>query len=202
MPCFLPDEQLKFGWNKFVNKMKKRKTFKWFVLLLFFLYPAQKTFPQKIEPQKKVASVIIMPFDYQLRYPFSTDELREALIIGFQRRGFKIILDETSWSKVFDFNYELTNLSNKMADSIAAATNADLIVFGKVNNSVKNRLPGLYTTQETPNPILFKVFDTNKKILVLFERLNFIERWGLFENNLSFYDLGFSIATKISNLGY
>lgn len=143
-----------------------------------------------------------MPFYNEEHYPYKTDDIREALMNGFYRRGFKVLADDSSWSKVFDFDYSFYNLSSDMADSIATYVGADLIVFGYVNTSVKYRPGGFYTDQFTPNPVLVKIYDPKKKTIVLFERTDLVERWGMFETDLELSDFGFKIATEISQLGY
>lgn len=183
------------------------KTHSVLFLLFLSLFSFELIFPTfaQEKSKRKKTSVIVMPFyiNYNINfYPFWTDQIREALIIGLYRRGFDVVEDDSSWSNVFKFDYQLANLSTEMADSISTSLGVDLIVFGWLSNSAKVRNGGFYSFLYSPNPILIKVFDSKKKSIILYERLDFVQRWGLFETNLSIYDFGFKIATKISDLGY
>lgn len=168
--------------------------------LQFSINAQPDSLKNKIE--KTPTSVIVMPFFSDERYPYSSDDVRQFLIWGFYQRHFNLIMDDSSWSKVMDLNYSLSNLSIDMADSVAIAANADLIVFGTVNLSAKYRPGGIYSEQYIPNPILVKVYDKKQKSIVLFERMDLVERWGLRINYLSLEDFGYKIATRLSDLGY
>ncbi len=182
-----------------------KRDFSILILLLFvslFCNSYAQTSSQEKRTEKKPTSVIVMPFFVNERYPYVSDEIRQYLMWGFFQRDFYVISDDSSWSKVLSFNYQLSNLSTEMADSISATVEADLIIYGTVNSTVKYRPGGIYTNPYVPNPILIKAYDRKKKSVVLFERMDFVERWGLFVNNISLLDFGFRIATKLSWLGY
>lgn len=175
-----------------------------FLLLIFFLFVGlyTQTASQQNKTEKKPTSVIVMPFFVEERYPYAIDEIQLYLMWGFFRRHFDVISDDSSWYKVLSFNYQLSNLSTDMADSVATIVKADLIIYGTVNSSTKYRPSGLYVNPYIPNPVLIKAYDRKKKSIVLFERMDFVERWGLYVNNISLLDFGFRIATRLSELGY
>ncbi|MEW5843206.1 MAG: hypothetical protein AB1775_08080 [Bacteroidota bacterium] len=176
------------------------------LILLFSIFLFDSSFAQissqEKSIEKKPTSVIVMPFFIDERYPYSSDEIRQYLMWGFYQRRFNVISDDSSWSKVLVFDYQLSNISSEMADSIANAVNADLIIYGTVNSAAKYRPGGIYTNPYVPNPILIKAYDKKKKSIVFFERMDFVEHWGLFTTNISLQDFGFRIATKLSELGY
>jgi hypothetical protein len=150
----------------------------------------------------KQINVVVMPYDRYERYPYRMDLIREFLQLGLQEKGFSIISDDSTWSTILEKDYPLYNLSQDQAESIIKDVNADLIVFGYVDNWNSTRMNGIYNDRQVSRPILVKVYDKNKKSLVMHERVDFYEYWGLNVKQLDLSAFGIQIAYKLKQIGY
>jgi hypothetical protein len=173
------------------------------IFLLINLLTSITILPQTESSKKIPTSIIVMPFEPEEHYPFNIDEIRFSLTNGFIRRGFIVINDEMSWSKILDYNERLYNINDETADSVSSLVGADLIVYGNINfRSAKSRSIGLYSSYYSPTPILIKIYDRKKKSLVLYERMEFLQREGVSTTNLTINDIADKIAIMITQLGY
>lgn len=172
-----------------------------FVLLLFtpILIISQSDNQQKII---RANSVLILPFIENEKYPYASDEVRFSLVTGFLQKGYNVIENDTIWNELINLDYNLWNISSEIADSISKYVNTDLIVYGKIDEVINTRETGLSRNRIVYKPILVKIYDTRKKSIIFFERINMIEYWGMFENVTSISDLGLKIATELRNRGY
>ncbi|NJD21214.1 MAG: hypothetical protein FIA82_00880 [Melioribacter sp.] len=171
------------------------------VFVLFCVSNFQITAQDNAKKPKQV-NVVVMPYDRYERYPFATDMIREFLQLGLKEKGFSVVSDDPTWLSILDKDYPLYNLSQEQAESIINDIDADLIVFGFSDNSISSRNYGLYNDRPMSKPILVKVYDKNKKSLVLYERVNFYEYWGLFVKQLDLNEFSVQIANKLKQIGY
>lgn len=169
-----------------------------------FLFIYAIVFYQENSSQKvlKANSVLIMPFIENEKYPYASDEIRYSLITGFLQKGYKVIEDDSVWAELINMDYNLSNISTEIADTISKYVNADLIIFGRINENVFTRETSLSHNRIVYKPVLIKVFDTRSKSLIFFERINLIEYWGMFENITEVHEIGLKIATTLRNRGY
>ncbi|KAF0151335.1 MAG: hypothetical protein FD143_2003 [Ignavibacteria bacterium] len=173
-----------------------------FLLLALLVISAASLLAQTNKEEKKNVRVVVMPYDRFERFPYRFDLIRESLQLGLMEKGFTVVNDDTTWSIILEKDYALYNLSQLQADTIINIVNADLIVFGNADNFQNNRLTGLYSEKKISRPILVKVFDKRKHAIVLHERIDFIQHWGLNVKELSFRDFGIQTAYKLKQLGY
>ncbi len=173
------------------------------LLFLLLLISSSNYFSQtESSSDKKIYSVIVMPFVSMERYPYSTDLVREGLMLGFYQRGFYVVMNDSIWAHVLELDMPFYNINDAMADSISKTIGVDLVVFGNIKDGTTMREGGLYANRPVSRPILIKIFDAKKKKIILHERTDFIEYWGLFTKQNDIFDFGIKIATKLSSMGY
>lgn len=172
-----------------------------FIILLLILIPS-KNQSQNQSAQKPQFTVLVMPFERMINYPYKSDLIRESLITGFYQKGFIPIEDDSLWSLILDKDYEFTNLSQEQADSLAQITGVDLVAYGNLNDFSTVRLGTISTNTYKIRPAMFKIYDYKKKSVVLYERLELYSQWGLFTTKLSVFDIGEKIASMLKNRGY
>jgi hypothetical protein len=175
--------------------MKRLIFIPFFFLLFLTAVSSQENSLQK-------STVLVMPFDRYISYPFHNDLLRESLITGLLEKNFNPVLDHQSWEMVLERDYEFTNLSTNQADTIAIISGADLVMFGFLNDFSTTRSGTLSTTTKHTRPVLIKVYDRKKNALVLYERLTLEANWGLLNNRLTLNQIGTKIAQLLKNQGY
>lgn len=168
-----------------------------FFLLVIFI---NLNFSQEATTPK--STVLVMPFDQYINYPFYNDMLRESLITGLLEKNFNPVLDPESWEIVLEKDYEFTNLSTIQADTIALISGADLVIFGFNSDFSTTRSGTLSTTTKHTRPVLIKVYDRKKRSLVLYERITLEANWGLLNNKLTLNQIGTKIAQQLKNQGY
>ncbi len=177
-----------------------------FYKILFFLLLCINilVIPQTGEQQKIIRAnkVLILPFIENEKYPYASDEIRFSLITGFLQKGYNVIEDDTIWYELINADFNLWNISTEIADSIAKHVKTDLIVYGKIDEVINTRETGLSSKKLVYKPILIKIYDTRKKSIIFFERINLIEYWGMFENITEVHEIGLKIATTLRNRGY
>ena len=180
------------------------KISKYIFPLLIVLMTINTNYSQPDNPNtnKKTYTVLVMPFyDYE-HYPYLNDQIRESFINGFTAKGFVVVTNDDIWSEILDFDYNLANISTDMADSIAQKTSADLIVFGNMTPFSNTRNTGFNTPIYIYKPVLIKVYDANKKSLVIFDRANVYDHWGRSLSVRSLYDMAVNVATRLNTMGY
>ncbi|MEG8947649.1 hypothetical protein [Rosettibacter firmus] len=172
------------------------------ICLVFLFIQLSNLFSQSDLQPAKASTVLIMPFIQNEKYPYASDEIRFSLITGFLQKGYHVIEDDSTWSKLLKLNYNLANISTEIADTISNYVNSDLIVFGNAENIINLRESSPSNRQLIYKPVLIKVFDTRSKSIIYYERLNLVEYWGLFKNITQLSELGLRIATTLRNRGY
>jgi len=178
---------------------------KYIYLLLLILLSAYVNYSQAEKPdeQEKVYTVLVMPFIENEYYPFSMDQIRESFIYGFRSQGFDVVTDDSTWLKILEeYDNYLVNISTDMAEKIARDAGIDLIVFGNAIPFNNVRSSGTYSQKIIYKPILTKVYDANKKSLVVFDRTNFLEYYGLHVKINDIYDNAVEVARKLTAMGY
>lgn len=175
----------------------KRLRFILFFLLVIFI---SITFSQENTTPK--STVLVMPFDKYISYPFFNDMLRESLITGLLEKNFDPVLDPHSWEVVLEKDYEFTNLSINQADTISLISGADLVIFGFISDFSTTRNGTLNTSTTHTRPVLIKVYDRKKSSLVLHERITLEANWGLLNNRLTLDQIGTKIAQQLKKQGY
>jgi|GEM_PF-2216865 len=177
--------------------------YKILLFILLFCIPiliiSQTGQQQKIN---RANNVLILPFIENEKYPYASDEIRFSLITGFLQKGYNVIEDDTVWYELINTDFNLWNISTEIADSISKYVKTDLIVYGKIDEVINTRETGLSNKRLVYKPILIKIYDTRKKSIIFFERINLIEYWGMFENVTSISEIGLKIATTLRNRGY
>lgn len=159
---------------------------------------AQEPIQKKINP----VTVLVMPYDRYERYPYNMDLIREFLQLALREKGFTIVEDEGSWESILEKDYPLYNLSQEQAETIINDVDADLIVYGYADNWNSSRMNGIYNERKVARPILIKVYDKKKQSIVLHERIDFYEYWGLFVKQHDLSSFGIQIAYKLKQIGY
>lgn len=174
---------------------------KLFLLLVLLIYVIP-TKAQTTSNEKRPIKVVVMPYNRFERYPYQFDQIREALQLGLMEKGFSVVNDDKSWNLILEKDYSLYDLSMSQADTLINSISADLIVFGYADFFHNNRQTGMYSERKISRPILVKVFDKKKNDIILHERVDFIQHWGLNVKQLNFRDFGIQIAYKLKQLGY
>lgn len=178
--------------------MLKVKSFLCSVLILMLLLSNQFFFQGTTDaPEKK--TVVVMPFDYGLRFPFLGDDVRQSLINGFLKKDFKVINDENTWNSIMNLGYELVDMKNDVVDSLAAKLDVDLIAFGLTQKEVV-RAPGAGGESEQPTQILIKVYDCNKQKIIYRDRIKLKTQWGIMNQNLPLTEFGNKVADIIRKM--
>lgn len=175
-------------------------------LLLFILIAVNSNYSQTDKPnsEEKVFSVLVMPFQYNQHYPYYMDQIRESLINGFRTKGFNVVTNDTLWSLILEEedDYDLSNISMEKAEEIASYTGTDLVVFGNIFPIARTESVGLPSSTQYYKPLLIKVYDSSQKSLVIFERANIYEHWGLNAKVNSIYEIAVDIARDLVTMGY
>ncbi len=146
----------------------------------------------------KIRSVVIMPFLDDQNYPYNMDVIRESFIRAFYQKGFAVVMDDSTWSIILDQDFNPSKLLKEDALLISENITVDLIVFGAISiNQSKQR--GDFNT---PNPISVSILDTSKKELIIKERMEPRERWGLMWRYFSFDDMALKVVNQLVAMGY
>ncbi len=172
------------------------------ILLLILLACVVPNKAQTKASEKQPVKVVVMPYNRFERFPYQFDQIREALQLGLLEKGFSVVNDDATWELILEKDYSLYDLSMSQADSLINSINADLIVFGYADFFQNNRQTGMYSERKISRPILVKVFDKKKNDIILHERVDFFQYWGLNVKQLNFRDFGIQIAYKLKQLGY
>jgi hypothetical protein len=181
------------------------KAYKYFYLLLFILTSVDSFYSQTDKPaeQEKIYTVLIMPFIENEYYPFSMDQIRESFIYGFRSQGFKVVTNDSVWLKILEeYDNYLVNISTDMAEKIAEDNKVDLIVYGNAVPYSNVRNTGFYLRKIIYKPVLIKVYDANKKSLVLYDRSNLYDYSGLRVKVNDIYDIAVEVVRKLIAMGY
>ncbi|HOI28270.1 MAG TPA: hypothetical protein PLZ15_00820 [Melioribacteraceae bacterium] len=165
------------------------------ILLLLISNGIQNAQQDKIN--QKIYTVVIMPFLDELHYPYNTDWIREAFIKAFYEKGFAVILDDSTWSKILDQGFNPARTLSDEAFLVSKSIDVDLIVYGQISNMYRQR--GNYYTS---NPISVTIYDARKKETVIKERMAYTERWGLFRKNLSTDEMALKVVNQLVSMGY
>ncbi len=137
------------------------------ILLINLILFQQITFNQELKSLvKKANSVLIMPFIENEKYPYASDEIRFSLITGFLQKGYKVIEDDSIWNILTNMDYNLSNISTQIADSISKYVNVDLIIFGHIDEVINRRETGFIKNRIVYKPVLIKIFDTRIKSII------------------------------------
>ena len=175
-------------------------------LLLIVLISINTSYPQeeKTDSKNKTYSVVVMPFYDNQHYPYPTDVIRESFINGLRVKGFHVLTDDPTWSKILDEeeDYNLYNLTTEKAEEIAKSVGADLIVFGYATpvNFIRN--PGSYSEKIIDKPVLIKIYDVKKNSLVIYDRSNIYKYDGMLVTVDGAYDVAINIAHRLKTMGY
>lgn len=172
------------------------------ICLIFLIIQLSNFYSQSDLHPQKANNVLIMPFIQNEKYPYASDEVRFSLITGFLQKGYNVIEDDSTWGELLKLNFNLSNISTEIADTISHYINSDLIVFGNAENIINLRESSPSKRRMIYKPVLIKIFDTRSKSIIYYERLNLIEYWGLFKNITQISELGLRIATTLRNRGY
>lgn len=146
----------------------------------------------------KMLSVVIMPFLDDQNYPYNMDLIRESFIRAFYQKGFSVVLDDSTWSIILEQNVNPAKFLKDDALLLSESINVDLIVYGQIN-FYQSKQRGEYNT---PNQISVSIFDTRKKELVIKERMEPRERWGLIWRYFSLDDMALKVVNQLMTMGY
>lgn len=164
--------------------------------LLYFscmaIIPAQQ---DKTPP--KIYSVVIMPFLDDQNYPYNLDQIRESFIRAFYQKGFSVVMDDSTWGIILDNEFNPSKTLKDDAQLISQTIDVDFIVYGQMSNQIKQR--GNYFT---PNPISVSIYDTKRNDLIIKERMDFSERWGLMWKYFSYDDMALRVVNRLVSMGY
>jgi hypothetical protein len=150
---------------------------------------------------QKVYSVVVMPFYDNLKYPYDRDLFRESVIRSLSKKGYYVILDDSTWSVILDLNLNPSKIFPDDADSVAKSIDVDIIIFGYLNFVFFHR--GVYSPiLRFKNPIPIRIYDSKKKEIVWRESLYLIEKRELIVNKYTFEELGDYIVRRLEYLGY
>ncbi len=178
------------------------RTIKFFMVILF-LTSFNLTFCQTSKSSEKISkTVLVMPFIQNEQYPYLMDEYRESIMNAFITKDFVVVTNDSIWSDLLDMNYDLSDISLDQAENIAEKTDVDLIIYGDITQIFNYRNRTFSSVSVVYKPILIKVYDAKKKSLVIYERVNINERWGLNSSSKDIYDLALNVARKLNDLGY
>lgn len=148
--------------------------------------------------KEKTFSVVIMPFLDDQNYPYNLDEIRESFIRAFYQKGFAVVMDDSTWSIILEQDVNPAKFLKDDAILLSETISVDFIVFGQINlNQSKQR--GNFNT---PNPVSVSVFDTRKKEIVIKERMEPRERWGLIWRYFSLDDMALRVVNQLVAMGY
>ena len=150
----------------------------------------------------KVYSIVVMPFYEMEQYPYVMDQIRESLMFELTTKKYNVIEDDSTWAVILEMDYPLYFLNDEMAKSISQEIDVDLIVFGNYQNYSTSRLGGISQNKSVVKPILVKIYDKNKDAIILHERINFNQEWGLNSRRFTLSDFANSIVNKMKSLGY
>lgn len=131
-------------------------------------------------------------------YPFNFDLIRESFIRAFYQKNFNVIVDDSTWSIILDQDIHPAKFRETDVSSLSENINVDLIVFGQISYNQSKQRGNFYT----PNPISVSIFDTHKKEIVIKERMDPIERWGLMWRNYSLDDMALNVVNQLVTIGY
>jgi hypothetical protein len=167
--------------------------------LSFFLYFSciMIVSAQQDKTPPKVYSVVVMPFLDDQNYPYNMDRIRESFIRAFYQKGFSVVMDDSTWAIILDHDFNPSKTLKDDAQLVSQSVDVDFIVFGQISNLVKQR--GNYYT---PNPISVSIYDTKRDNLIIKERMDFNERWGLMWKNFSYDDMALKVVNKLVSMGY
>ncbi len=172
-----------------------------FIFLLFNAY--NFLLGQSTNSSEKIPkTVLVMPFVPNEQYPYLMDEFRESIMNAFITKKFVIVTNDSIWSELLDLDYDLSDISMDQAETIAEKTNVDLIIYGDLTQIFNYRNRTFSSASIVYKPMLIKVYDAKKKSLVIYERANVNERWGLNSYSKDIYDLAINVARKLNDLGY
>jgi hypothetical protein len=166
------------------------------IFLIILVSAFQNNFAQQTTTTKSY-SVVIMPFYDDITYPYSMDFIRESFIRAFYQKGFTVHLDDSTWSIILDQDFRPSHILKEDAEFLSTKIDVDLIVFGNISNSYRQR--GNYFSD---TPISVTVYDAKRKEIILKERLNYIERWGLLWNRFSTEELALQVVSQLVTMGY
>jgi len=172
------------------------------ILLLLLVICISTNKAQSTTTGKEPIKIVVMPYNRFERFPYNFDQIREALQMGLLEKGFSIVNDDETWEIILGKDYSLYDLSKSQADTLINSINADLILYGFADLYEKNRQIGMYSERKISRPILVKVFDKKKNDIILHERVDFVQHWGLNVKLLNLRDFGVQIAYKLKQLGY
>ncbi|NMB81953.1 MAG: hypothetical protein GYA14_09055 [Ignavibacteria bacterium] len=170
------------------------------ILISFLLYFSSLLVinAQPDTSKTKILSVVVMPFLDDQNYPYNLDMIRESFVRAFYQKGFAVVMDDSTWSIILDQDVNPTKFLKDDALTLSENISVDLIVFGQISiNQSKQR--GDFNT---PNPVSVSIFDTRKKELVVKERMEPRERWGLMWRYFSFDDMALRVVNQLIAMGY
>lgn len=151
--------------------------------------------------KSKPLSVIVMPFIENQFYPYDYDTIRDSFIRAFHRKGFNVIVDDSTWYVLLDTGLHLSQLFPTDLDSVSQVIDVDLIVYGHLNYTYFQR--GVYSRQKMiKNPVQIRVYDTSKKEIVLRDNLYLSERRGWVYHSQTSEELGTYILRRLRFLDY
>jgi hypothetical protein len=165
-------------------------------LLYFSLLAVNNAQENRSTP--KILSVVIMPFLDDQNYPYNMDVIRESFIRAFYQKGFAVVMDDSTWSIILDQDFNPSKLLKEDALLISENITVDLIVFGAISINQSKQRGDFYT----PNPISVSILDTRKKELIIKERMEPRERWGLMWKYFSFDDMALRVVNQLVAMGY
>ncbi|MEW6507834.1 MAG: hypothetical protein AB1432_08840 [Bacteroidota bacterium] len=168
-----------------------------FSFLLYFV-SSVNFFTQSDTSNTRILSVVVMPFLEDQNYPYNLDMIRESFVRAFYQKGYTVVMDDSTWSIILDRDVNPAKFMKEDAITLSETINVDLIVFGQISiNQSKQR--GSFIT---PNPISVSIYDTNKKELIIKERMDPVERWGLMWRNFSFDEMALRVVNRLAAMGY
>ncbi|MGK9368577.1 hypothetical protein ACSSWA_06730 [Melioribacter sp. Ez-97] len=149
---------------------------------------------------EKAKTVLILPF-YEREFNVSS-ELYHSLKTGFMREDYIVLSSDSVWNKLDSLDISFNDIDSEIADSIKKIIDCDLIVYGRIDEDIKPRTSPAHDRNVSYKPFIIKVYDTRSQSLVLYERMELINRWGLFSDNTEIHDIGYKTALKLRTRGY
>jgi len=150
----------------------------------------------------KVYTVAVMPFYEMEQYPYVMDQVRESLIFELTTKKYNVIVDDSTWAIILDMDYPLYFLNDEQAKGISQEIDADLILFGNLQDYSTARPAGISKNKSVVKPILVKIYDKNKDAIILHERMNFNQEWGLNSRRFTLNDFANNIVNRMKSMGY
>jgi hypothetical protein len=172
-----------------------------FILSILFSHINSFYSAQNDSAKAKSLSVIVMPFLENQFYPYDHDLIRDSFLRAFHRKGFNVIVDDSTWYVLLDSGLHLSQLYPPDLDTLAKIIDVDLVVYGYIQYTYYQR--GFPSRQKMiKNPVQIRVYDANKKEIILRDNLYLTERRGWVYHSYTSEELGTYILRRLRFLNY